>query len=237
MIEQTSPIEKNCPRQRPHHHQRADEPRAFSSGRHLGCAVDRARDGALKASRTSSSTPSSKARAIRTSREIAVESDPSAATLTLSPAAKSPLTCQSSRRTSAARVRFNRRSGHRALFAIPNSTASATSSMEEIRWSKHARRSRHEVFVATSGGSYRSAVRYFWAPPRRSPHSITTVSPRTFNIYTPRNLVVAAAATSSISGLSRWVERYLSELEDRPVDLASSAPIYATSSAHHQQRP
>jgi predicted Zn-dependent peptidase len=49
------------------------------------------------------------------------------------------------------------------------------------------------------------------------------------NVYTPRNLVVAAAGNIEHTGFVEMVERYLSGLADRPVDLVSSAPSHATS--------
>jgi predicted Zn-dependent peptidase len=50
------------------------------------------------------------------------------------------------------------------------------------------------------------------------------------NVYTPRNLVVAAAGNIEHTQFVEMVERYLSGLVDRPVDLTSSAPSHATSS-------
>jgi predicted Zn-dependent peptidase len=49
------------------------------------------------------------------------------------------------------------------------------------------------------------------------------------NVYTPRNLVVAAAGNVEHTQFVEMVERYLSGLVDRPVDLAKSAPAHATS--------
>src|ERR1041384_1558130 len=49
------------------------------------------------------------------------------------------------------------------------------------------------------------------------------------NVYTPRNLVVAAAGNVQHTHFVEMVERYLSGLVDRPVDLSKSAPAHATS--------
>lgn len=49
------------------------------------------------------------------------------------------------------------------------------------------------------------------------------------NVYTPRNLVVAAAGNVEHTHFVEMVERYLSGLVDRPADLAKSAPAHATS--------
>ena len=49
------------------------------------------------------------------------------------------------------------------------------------------------------------------------------------SVYTPRNLVVAAAGNVEHRRFVEMVEQYLSRMEDRPADLASSAPTYATS--------
>src|SRR5689334_7855364 len=49
------------------------------------------------------------------------------------------------------------------------------------------------------------------------------------NVYTPRNLVIAAAGNVDHPRFVEMVERYVSHLVDRPVDLSSSAPTYATS--------
>jgi predicted Zn-dependent peptidase len=49
------------------------------------------------------------------------------------------------------------------------------------------------------------------------------------NVYTPRNLVVAAAGNVDHTQFVEMVRHYLSGLIDRPVDLAKSAPSYATS--------
>jgi len=49
------------------------------------------------------------------------------------------------------------------------------------------------------------------------------------NVYTPRNLVIAAAGNVEHPRFVEMVEGYLSGLVDRPVDLTSSAPTYSTS--------
>ncbi|MEN3335538.1 MAG: hypothetical protein V7641_4903 [Blastocatellia bacterium] len=49
------------------------------------------------------------------------------------------------------------------------------------------------------------------------------------DVYTPRNLVVAAAGNIEHTRFVEMVESYLSGLIDRPVDLVSSAPSHATS--------
>jgi predicted Zn-dependent peptidase len=49
------------------------------------------------------------------------------------------------------------------------------------------------------------------------------------NVYTPRNLVVAAAGNVEHARFVEMVEQYLGGLTDRPVALNSSAPAHATS--------
>jgi predicted Zn-dependent peptidase len=49
------------------------------------------------------------------------------------------------------------------------------------------------------------------------------------NVYTPRNLVVAAAGNVEHKAFVEMVERYLGKIEDRPAVLAHSAPRHATS--------
>jgi predicted Zn-dependent peptidase len=49
------------------------------------------------------------------------------------------------------------------------------------------------------------------------------------NVYTPHNLVIAAAGNVEHARFAEMVESHFSGLPDRPVDLASTAPTFATS--------
>src|SRR6185295_7835032 len=89
----------------------------------------------------------------------------------------------------------------------------------------------HEVFVANFWPNHPLGRSILGTAQTLATFDHDRVATYFHNVYTPRNLVVAAAGNVEHQRFVEMVEGYLSGLEDRPVNFASSAPDYATSHA------
>src|SRR4051794_20707417 len=87
----------------------------------------------------------------------------------------------------------------------------------------------HEVFVANFWPNHPLGRSILGTAQTLATFDHDRVASYFHNVYTPRNLVVAAAGNVEHTRFVEMVERYLSGLVDRPVDLAKSAPAHATS--------
>ena len=87
----------------------------------------------------------------------------------------------------------------------------------------------HEVFVANFWPNHPLGRSILGTAQTLATFDHDRVASYFHNVYTPRNLVVAAAGNIEHTRFVEMVERYLSGLVDRPVDLVKSAPAHATS--------
>jgi len=87
----------------------------------------------------------------------------------------------------------------------------------------------HEVFVANFWPDHPLGRSILGTAQTLATFDHDRVASYFHNVYTPRNLVVAAAGNVEHTRFVEMVERYFSGLVDRPVDLAKSAPAHATS--------
>jgi predicted Zn-dependent peptidase len=87
----------------------------------------------------------------------------------------------------------------------------------------------HEVFVANFWPDHPLGRSILGTEQTLATFDHDRVASYFHNVYMPRNLVVAAAGNVEHARFVEMVERYLSGLEDRPVDLPKSVPAHATS--------